>query len=412
MPSLTSTVEAGELFRSAALFTSYLQEPNHSRSKLHLTGFMRNHGQLIVGIFSVLLLTHAAVASQDSSAAALFHENCAACHGPDGKGVASVGTPDLTSVSLQRSITDKDVLDTISNGSKDRRMPAWSGRLSSAQILSLTSYVRTLAREGSQVYEPGDDVLFSLPSGRPVERHEMDFNFAHRFPYTPTFTGAAKGAVLFGLDDFALPSFGFRYGITDHLSADVSRSPSLIGRPIQLTATYNLLDEQRGAIFNLALAAALEGQDNFRKNFTEDLEAIVSRSITRHAQLYFVPTFSFNDRPLLQAGFSSDSIADVPGTNAFSLGVGLAVDVRPTVALLGEVIPTLWNASELGIHRPAYSFGIQKKIYRHAFTLGFTNSPGVTTSQRAGTRATLLGDPGSDRPQGLFLGFDLTRRIR
>jgi hypothetical protein len=64
----------------------------------------------------------------------------------------------------------------------------------------------------------------------------------------------------------------------------------------------------------------------------------------------------------------------------------------------------------LGIHRPAYSFGIQKKILRHAFTFGFTNSPGTTVSQRAGTRATFLGSPSADKPSGLFVGFDLTRQ--
>ncbi len=374
---------------------------------------MTKHFHWVIPIFSLLVITHAAAGSEESlAAAALFHRNCSGCHGSDGKGVAFIGTPDLTNASVQASLSDKDVLDTISHGSKDHRMPAWSGTLTDTQIQGLSSYVRSLGAEEPKVYQAGDDVLFSLPTGRAVERNEVDVNFAHRFPYTPAFTGASKANVLFGLDDFALPSFGLRYGVTDHFSVDVSRSPSLIGRPIQFTATYNLLDEHRGAKFNLALAAALEGQDDYRKNFTEDLELIVSRSITRRAQLYLVPTFSFNDRPLLQAGFTSASIADVPGSNAFSLGAGMAVDIRPTVALVGEVIPTLFNASELGIHRPAYSFGIQKKIYRHAFTLGFSNSPGVTISQRAGTRATFLGDPSADRPQGLFLGFDLTRRVR
>ena len=50
-------------------------------------------------------------------------------------------------------------------------------------------------------------------------------------------------------------------------------------------------------------------------------------------------------------------------------------------------VPTLIGADQLGIHRPAFSFGIQKKIYRHAFTFGVTNSPGTTVSQRAGTDA-------------------------
>jgi len=71
----------------------------------------------------------------------------------------------------------------------------------------------------------------------------------------------------------------------------------------------------------------------------------------------------------------------------------------------------LVNGGALGIHRPAYSFGIQKKIYRHAFTLGLMNSPGTTVSQRAGTRATFLGEPNADTPAGLFFGFDITRQI-
>jgi hypothetical protein len=107
----------------------------------------------------------------------------------------------------------------------------------------------------------------------------------------------------------------------------------------------------------------------------------------------------------------SNQIRDVPGINAFSTGFGIAVDIRPTVALLVEAIPTLVNGEELGIHRPAFSFGIQKKIYRHAFTLSLTNSPGTTVSQRAGTNATFLGEPSADTFSGLFIGFNIMRQI-
>ncbi len=73
-----------------------------------------------------------------------------------------------------------------------------------------------------------------------------------------------------------------------------------------------------------------------------------------------------------------------PCANIFSIGAALAVDVRPTVALVAEAIPTLANGRDLGIHRPSYGFGIQKKIWRHAFTFGFTNGPSIIVSQRAG----------------------------
>ncbi len=354
--------------------------------------------------------------------AEIFIRNCATCHGPDGRGNPSIGTPNFTDPGFQRGLTDQQIVAVIRGGAAGGKMPAFSGMLSLEQIAAVASFVRSFAPGGTsvsssatpekpKVYQPGDDLLFSLPTGRPLDRHAVDVNFTHRFAYDAAFTGRDRGAELFGLDNFALASFGFRYGVTDRLSVDVYRSPSFIGRPIQMLANYNILDERHEAPFNLTAGVSIEGQDNFRKNFTENLQVIFSRSLTSRAQIYVVPTASFNDRPLLQGGLLSNQIPDFPGVNAFSIGFGGAIDVRPTVALIAEVIPTLIGARELGIHRPAFSFAIQKKLYRHAFTLGLTTSPGTTVAQRAGTRATFLGDPGADTPGGLFIGFDLTRQI-
>lgn len=373
----------------------------------------------------------AAGPASSASAPALFATNCAPCHGPDGKGNKAIGTPNFADPGFQRSQSDADFSNAIHNG-KSGRMPAWSGKLSEPEMATLVTYVRSFGTSGQtqtspagssssalpaarsaapEVYEPGDDVLISLPTGRQTARHGVYVNFAHRFAYDPAFTGTGRGEALFGLDGFAIPSFGFNYGITDRFSASIYRSPSIVNRPIQLMAAYQVFDEHRGSPFTLKVRASIEGQNNFRKNYTENIEGIFARSITKKAQIYAVPTLSFNDRPLLPGGFRSRDILDFPGVNTFSLGFGLAVDVRPTVALLAEVIPTLVNGRDLGIHRPAYSFGIQKKIYRHAFTFGFSTSPGTTVSQRAGTRATFLGDPSADKPGGLFAGFDLTRQI-
>jgi mono/diheme cytochrome c family protein len=364
-------------------------------------------------------------------AAALFQQNCAACHGPGGKGLAAVHTPDFTNPAFERSLSDQDITAAIRNGKARGRMPAWSGKLTDAQIDSLSTYIRSFSNTGgaggvsassgqtqesgrttSNVYAPADDLLFSLPTGRPVDEHGLYVNFTHRFPYDAAFTGPGRGGELFGLDNFALASFGLRYGVSDKLSVSIFRSPTLIGRPIQLMAAYNILDEHHEAPLNMTVRVSIEGQNNFSKNYTQNIEGIFSRSITSRAQVYVVPTLSFDARPLVQAtGFQSADIPDLPGVDTFSIGVGAAYDIRPTVALIAEVIPTLWNASELGIHRPAYSFGIQKKIFRHAFTLGLTTSPGVTVSQRAGTRAEFLGEPSADTPGGLFFGFDLMRQI-
>ena len=55
-----------------------------------------------------------------------------------------------------------------------------------------------------EIYEPGDDVLFSLPTGRAVDEHGFYVNFMHRFPYDAAFTGPGRGGELLGLDNFAI----------------------------------------------------------------------------------------------------------------------------------------------------------------------------------------------------------------
>lgn len=183
----------------------------------------------------------------EAPAAALFAQNCSTCHGPDGKGIRSKHTPDFTDPSFERSLSAQDIVAAIRNGKAGGSMPAWSGKLSDAQIDSLATYVRSFSNVGaagvsassgqaretggaSGIYNPAADLLFSLPTGRAVDAHGVYVNFTHRFPYDAAFTGQSRGAELFGLDNFALPSLGLRYGVTDKLSVSVVRSPSLIGR--------------------------------------------------------------------------------------------------------------------------------------------------------------------------------------
>jgi len=362
----------------------------------------------------------------DQLGAKIFAGNCAACHGADGKGVAAMKTPDFTNPALQAVLSEAAVTKIIREGKSGTAMPAWGGKLSQAEIAAVTGFVKSLGQSnkpasgapGSETkrtvkaYVPADDYLFSLPTGRQLDRHGFYFNFTHRFVYTPAFSGTGGGDTLGGLDDFSISSFGFRYGITDKLSVSAYRSPSVIDRPIELGVAYHFLDEHHGDPLNAAVRASLDGQNDFSKNFTPNLELILSRTVTRRAQLYLVPALSLQARELRQKLGSLASIPpNLPGFNTFVLGVGGAFDIRPTVALVSEVFPTLVNGRDLGIHRPAYAFGIQKRVYHHAFTLGFSNSPGTVVSQRAGTRATFLGQPSADTPSGFFVGFDLMRQI-
>jgi hypothetical protein len=198
-------------------------------------------------------------------------------------------------------------------------------------------------------------------------------------------------------------------------------------------AAYNFLNESDGQPFNAALRFSVDGQNDFAANYTENFELVASRSLGHRAQLYAAPTFSIHQRPLLaNPTIPNNSLADPvpdqpcsalaavalaasfrarPCANTFSLAMGAAVGFRPTVALIAETIPTLVNGTELAIHRPEFSFGIQKRLWRHAFTLGFTNSPGTIVSERSGTNATFTGNPSADKPSKVFIGFDLTRQL-
>lgn len=260
--------------------------------------------------------------------------------------------------------------------------------------------------KSDSVYRAADLRLVNLPTAIPIPKGSLWTDFTHRFPFgRPT---NVEG--LFGLDALALPSFGFVYGLTDRIQLGAYRSPGDLGRPIQLTVGASLFSEQRGDALSTMVRFGVEGRDNLRRQFTTSLEATVARSLTRHAQLYVVPTLSFGDRP-----FIADLTSETPGTTAFALGVGLAVNVRPSVALLGEANYRLTEAARYreigqGIRRPVYGFGIQKASAsrRHAFTLTFSNGPGTTLSQRSQTRGLYFVD---DSLRGLTIGFNLSRRL-
>ncbi len=360
------------------------------------------------------------------SGAKIFADKCAKCHGTAGLGRDGLETPDFTNPAVQTELTSEKVRKIILEGKPGTAMPAWGGKLSDSEVDAVAAFVKSLgpaskpgggtpAATGNQTaraYVPADDYLFSLPTGRKLDRHGFYINFTHRFVYTPAFSGTGGGDTLGGLDDFAIASFGFRFGVTDKLSVSAYRSPSVIDRPIELGVAYHFWDEHAGNLLNATARVSLDGQNDFSKNFTPNLELILSRTVTRRAQLYLVPTVSFQARELIQkSGSLASAPPNLPGFNTFVLGVGGAFDIRPTVALVAEVFPTLVNGPELGIHRPPFAFGIQKRVFHHAFTFGFSTSPGTTVSQRAGTRATFLGQSSADTPSGLFVGFDLMRQI-
>jgi hypothetical protein len=74
-------------------------------------------------------------------------------------------------------------------------------------------------------------------------------------------------------------------------------------------ADYNIFEEREEDPFNLMVRVSIEGQDNFRKNYTENIELILSRSIT-HRGLTNSPGTTVSQRASTVASFLNQPSAD------------------------------------------------------------------------------------------------------
>jgi mono/diheme cytochrome c family protein len=114
---------------------------------------------VIVPVVALLLLQPSPATAQDvdagdSKGAAIYAAACAACHGPDGRGMAQelVGfdtpLPDFTDCSFASPETTADWTTIVHDGGParafNRRMPAFGEALSSEEIDLVVAHVRTL----------------------------------------------------------------------------------------------------------------------------------------------------------------------------------------------------------------------------------------------------------------------------
>jgi cytochrome c6 len=73
----------------------------------------------------------------------IFKNECQKCHERDGKGTKrgkKLGVPDFTDAKWQASVTDEQLIKSITDGKK--KMPAQKNRLSPEEIKEMVRYVR------------------------------------------------------------------------------------------------------------------------------------------------------------------------------------------------------------------------------------------------------------------------------
>ena len=106
-----------------------------------------------ITVLTISLLIVAPLAVRAADAKTNWANNCAQCHGPDGKAGTKMGkmlnAKDLTDPKVQAGFTDAQAAEAIKNGVKEggkTKMKAFGGKLSDDEIKALVAYVRTLKK--------------------------------------------------------------------------------------------------------------------------------------------------------------------------------------------------------------------------------------------------------------------------
>lgn len=277
--------------------------------------------------------------------------------------------------------------------------------------------------------EPYDWRLINVPTPKKVPKGTWNIDFTHRFtqPIHPIDESARN---LFGLDSFAVASFGVKYGITDKLFASAYRSPLCqrgLCRTIEIGLGYNIFEQDQDSPFALQAYTSMEGGGNFTEEYTFNLQARMSARIGKRVYLFFSPAVHINSNgngrfdPRASDFFPPATVADsfqLPKHTA-SFGFGTSILITPNLLALFEFTPR--TGFMLGINRPIFDsnfrvvgfehdsepemgFGIQRNIGKHSFALTFSNTQTTTTSRYNSSNLVL-------KPGRLIIGFNLSRRF-
>ena len=147
--------------------------------------------------------------------------------------------------------------------------------------------------------------------------------------------------------------------------------------------------------------ATVEGTNNLRKDDPKQptgegvrspaLGAVLSRVLGRRASVSMTAAWINNTNPL--------PAELVDHNDTVVIGVGGRVRVRPTVYLVAEVVPRVaGDAPNVTLG----SFGIEKRVGRHAFQVNLSNGIGSTLAQIA---------RGAGSADTWYIGFNINRKF-
>ena len=229
-----------------------------------------------------------------------------------------------------------------------------------------------------------DFTIIGLPTTLKIPRFASAFRVTHRFgrPLGAGDFGDLAGD-FFGLDGGAQIGLEYRFGIMAGTQIGIHRTSN---QTIEFFAQQHVLEQGQGPV-GIDIIGTIEGLDNFSESYSPAIGAVISRTVGRHGALYAHPIWVNNTNEL-----SDDD------NNTFIVGLGGRLRIRPTVYLVGEVIPRFGYTPDAVYG----SFGIEKRAGGHSFQLNFSNGLGTTLAQLARG-----GQPSND----WFIGFNISRKF-
>lgn len=96
-----------------------------------------------IGLVADHVLSLSGKGAKNATGAKLFEEQCAVCHGPDGKGNKELGAPNLADGIWLHGATKDAVAAQIANP-RHGVMPAWEGRLDAVALKMVSAYIHAL----------------------------------------------------------------------------------------------------------------------------------------------------------------------------------------------------------------------------------------------------------------------------
>jgi hypothetical protein len=278
-----------------------------------------------------------------------------------------------------------------------------STRLAFAFALTLVAaphvFAQASAGNTDAVLRPAepDFALVSLPTALRLPRFGSAFHLTHRFslPLNHTPSGENFGR-LFGIDSSAITGLEYRVGLMRNLQAGIHHSGD--NRTWSFFGQYGMVRQDHGLPVDLTAFASIDiprvpvaGTTTFKRQASPTLAVIVSHTLKQRAAVYLEPIVAghlFNE-------FGTPSTSD----NAFLVGFGGRIRVRPTVYVVAEAVPRVSGFKANTNHA---AVGIEKRAGGHVFQLNFSNSFGTILSQLA---------QGGAPANNWHLGFNLTRKF-